>query len=77
MRRVVHLTTQHSQFVIATHSPILLAVPGATILQIDVHGSIEPVSYDEAEPVTLTRAILNDPQQFLHHLLEDVDKKRR
>ena len=73
MRRIVDLAGQHSQFVIATHSPILLAVPGATILQIDSQGSIEPVSYDEAEPVTLTRAILNDPQRFLHHLLEDVD----
>jgi predicted ATPase len=73
VRRVVDLTAQHSQFVIATHSPILLAVPGATILQIDASGGIEPVSYNEAEPVALTRSVLNDPQRFLHHLLEDVD----
>ena len=73
VRRVVDLTAQHSQFVIATHSPILLAVPGATILQIDVHGGIERVRYDEAEPVALSKAFLNDPQRFLYHLLEDVD----
>jgi predicted ATPase len=64
VRRVGDLVEQGSQFVIATHSPILLAVPGATILQIDANGSIEPVSYDEAEPVILTRAILGDPSDF-------------
>jgi len=71
VRRVGDLVEQGSQFVIATHSPILLAVPGATILQIDTDGSINPVSYDEAEPVALTRAILNDPQRFLYHLFAD------
>lgn len=69
--RVGDLVEQGSQFVIATHSPILLAVPGATILQIDANGSIEPVSHDEAEPVVLTRAILGDPQRFLRHLFAD------
>lgn len=71
VRRVGNLVDQGSQFVIATHSPTLLTVPRATILQIDASGSIEPVSYDEAHPVILTRAILNDPQRFLHHLFAD------
>lgn len=71
VRRIGDLVEQGSQFVIATHSPILLAVPSATILQIDADGSVAPVSYDEAEPVILTRAILGDPQRFLHHLFAD------
>jgi predicted ATPase len=69
--RIVELAGQGSQFVVATHSPILLAVPGATILQIDTDGEIEPVGYDEAEPVTLTRGFLANPGRFLRHLLND------
>jgi predicted ATPase len=71
VRRIGELTSQGCQLVIATHSPILLAVPGARILQIDAEGAIEQVTYDEAEPVKLTRAILNDPQRFLRHLFSD------
>jgi predicted ATPase len=57
--------------VVATHSPILLAVPGARILQMDADGEIEQVGYDEADPVTLTRGFLDNPQRFLHHLFAD------
>jgi predicted ATPase len=71
VRRIGELVSQGCQFVVATHSPILLAVPRARILQIDPDGVIEHVDYDEAEPVRLTRAILNDPQRFLRHLFND------
>ncbi|MGH3469299.1 MAG: hypothetical protein ACRDQF_16375 [Thermocrispum sp.] len=67
--RIAKLVEQGSQFVVATHSPILLAVPGALILQIDGDGQIEPVSCDEADPVTLTRGFINSPDRFLRHLL--------
>jgi predicted ATPase len=69
--RIVELVAQGSQFVVATHSPILLAVPGARILQIDADGEIERVGYDDAEPVTLTRGFLASPDRFLRHLLTD------
>ncbi|WP_434739807.1 AAA family ATPase [Micromonospora sp. SH-82] len=69
--RIAELVDQGSQFIIATHSPILLASPGATILHIDTDGTIAPVDYDQAEPVTLTRAFLADPGRFLHHLLTE------
>lgn len=65
------LVEQGSQFVVATHSPILLAVPGARILQVDPDGTIAQVAYDEAEPVALTRAFLAEPDRFLHHLFSD------
>ncbi len=74
LARIHHLAEQGSQFVIATHSPILLAVPDATILQIDDDGQIEHVDYDTAMPVALTRAFLADPRRYLHELLaEDPD----
>jgi predicted ATPase len=66
--RIRDLADAGSQFVVATHSPILLAVPHARILQIDAGGTISQVGYDEAQPVELTRSFLADPQRYLHHL---------
>ncbi|MGH3693933.1 MAG: AAA family ATPase [Pseudonocardiaceae bacterium] len=71
VRRIGELVARGSQFIVATHSPILLAVPNARILQIDTDGAIEQVDYDAAEPVTLTRGFLADPARFLHHLFTD------
>ena len=58
---------QDAQFVIATHSPILMAFPGAVILSFDGHG-IQPVEYVQLEHVTITRTFLNSPDSFLRHL---------
>lgn len=55
------------QFIIATHSPILMAFPGAEIFSFD-SAPIAPVEYDELEHVTITRAFLRDPQAFIHRL---------
>ncbi len=57
------------QFLIATHSPILLCYPGATIFSLSENG-IESVSYDETEHFQLTKQFLNDPELFLKHLIE-------
>lgn len=69
LRRIHELVAQGSQFVIATHSPIVLAYPGARILACTDAGLHETV-YDEAEPVRLTRAFLESPGAFLRALLE-------
>jgi predicted ATPase len=66
--RIADLVADGSQFVIATHSPILLACPGATILEIGPGGGVEPVGFDQAEPVAMTRAFLADPARFLGRL---------
>lgn len=58
-----------SQCVVATHSPVLLALPGARILQIDDDGRVEQVGYDECSPVALTRSFLRDPSSVLAELL--------
>lgn len=57
----------NAQFIIATHSPILMAYPGAVILSFD-KTPIQAVAYDDLEHVTLTRDFLNNPQAFLRHL---------
>ncbi len=58
---------QDSQFVIATHSPILMAFPDASILSFD-HTPPRQIPYDEVEHVSLTRDFLADPEAFLRHL---------
>lgn len=58
---------QEAQFIIATHSPMLMAFPGATIYNFD-GGKISRLPYDEVEHVTITRDFLNNPEQFLKHL---------
>jgi predicted ATPase len=61
------VTQQRAQFIIATHSPILMAFPGAAIYSFDER-PIRPVDYETLEHVTLTRAFLNNPEQFLRKL---------
>ncbi len=64
---VKDMTARDGQFVIATHSPILLSFPGATIWSFD-REPIAPVAYEDVEHVTLTRDFLRDPEAFLRHL---------
>lgn len=58
-----------NQFIIATHSPILMAIPGATIYLISLDG-ITQVSYDDIESVQLLKQFLNHKEQFFRHLYE-------
>jgi predicted ATPase len=63
---IKRLVDAGSQFVIATHSPILLAYPGAAIYALD--GGLAPIAYDEIEHVRTTRDFLNHPAAFLGRL---------
>jgi predicted ATPase len=67
MSMLKEMVDQEAQFIIATHSPILMAFPGARILSFDNHPVIE-AHYDDVEHVSLTRAFLNNPQAFLRRL---------
>jgi predicted ATPase len=53
-----------SQFVVATHSPILMAAPGATILSFDL-APIRRVRYEDLDSVTLVRDFLAAPERYL------------
>lgn len=61
------LAERDSQFIVATHSPILMAYPGARIYQLSENG-IEPVQYQETEHYQLTRRFLEDPERMLRYL---------
>ncbi len=54
----------HAQFIIATHSPILLACPGATIYSFD-HVPIQPVAYEDTEHYRTYKSFLADPRGYL------------
>jgi predicted ATPase len=56
-----------AQFVIATHSPILMAYPGAAIFAFDELG-LSAVPYAEVDHVAITRDFLANPELFLRHL---------
>lgn len=64
---ILAMVDDGAQFVIATHSPIVLAVPGARILSFD-GGRIGEARYDALDHVQLTRDFLNDPDRFLRRL---------
>ena len=61
------MVQENSQFIIATHSPIILAFPDAQILFFH-EGKIQEVKYDQLEHVQLTKDFLNNPDSFLRHL---------
>jgi predicted ATPase len=64
------LVKRGSQFIIATHSPILLAYPNAKILLFDQAG-ISEVDYEDTEHYAITRDFLNHYERRLQQLLED------
>lgn len=66
--RIHQLVEQESQFVIATHSPILMAYPNAQILLIDATG-IRPVRYTETEHYIVTKDFLNRHEKLVHELI--------
>jgi predicted ATPase len=72
LARLHQLVQQQSQFLIATHSPIIMAYPNARILQLTEEG-LKPVSYTQTEYYTLTKAFLNRHEQMLEELMKEPD----
>jgi predicted ATPase len=63
---ITDMVREDCQFIISTHSPILMAVPGAEILSFDQLPP-GPVQYEDLEHVRITRDFLNEPDRFLRH----------
>jgi predicted ATPase len=72
MRRIHDLVRAHCQFVVATHSPILLGYPDSAIYELGPDGVTER-EYEETEQYQLTRSFLENRDGFLRHLLADDD----
>jgi len=72
LSRLHELVNQKSQFIIATHSPIILGYPDAWIYQTTPSG-LERVEYEDTDHFQVTRSFLNRRQTFLDVLLEDEE----
>lgn len=70
LRRIHELVGEGAQFLIATHSPLVLAYPDATIYACDEDG-VGAIDYDDAEPVRLTERFLGDRDRFVGRLLDE------
>jgi predicted ATPase len=69
MAMIQDMLAEGAQFVIATHSPILLAYPGATIYSFD-QAPAAVVPYAELEHVVLTKEFLNAPERYIRAVLK-------
>ena len=69
LSRMHDLVLDGSQFIVATHSPNLMAYPGACILQCSVDGVV-PIEYEETEHFRVTRDFLVNRNRILQMLLE-------
>ena len=68
LTRMHELINKQSQFIIATHSPIILSYPYANIYEI-LNGKMQKSSYAETEHYSITKDFLNSPELFLKSLL--------
>jgi predicted ATPase len=64
-------THKDAQFIISTHSPVLLGYPGAQILSFD-EGQLHEIAYEETAPMQIVRHFVNDRDSFLQELFQDT-----
>lgn len=69
MAEIDRLVKDGSQFIIATHSPILMAMPNSEILEFSKDG-IKNASYQDTEHFKITKSFLNNPDKMLKYLLD-------
>lgn len=72
LSEIDRLVKADSQLIIATHSPILMAYPGACILELCENG-IRRVDWRETEHYQVTKRFLDNPERMLHYLIDPSD----
>jgi predicted ATPase len=60
------------QLVVATHSPVLLTFPNASLLSLD-GGRVAPIRLEDTSHYQVTKGILDSPERYWEHLLADDD----
>lgn len=68
MYLIKELEKKNSQFIISTHSPILMTYPGAEVLEISDEG-IKSVDYKETEHYIITKRFMDAPEKIIKELL--------
>ena len=64
------LAKQGAQFLIVSHSPILLGMPGARILSFD-EGQLHSVTYEETDSYQVTEMFINNRKYMLNRLMQE------
>ncbi len=64
-------TRPRTQVVLATHSPVLAALPGARILEVGAHG-IRETRWEDLEVVEHYRRFIEDPRRYLRHVIDEL-----
>lgn len=64
------MAKEGARFLISTHSPILMAYPGADLYEIQ-QDELVKIPFEKIEHVQLTKNFLNEPERYLRHLLND------
>jgi predicted ATPase len=70
LTEIKRLADDNSQFIIATHSPILLAYPGAVIYEITERG-VKRVAYEDCEHYTVMKQFIEQPGRMIHYLFDE------
>lgn len=70
LTHIVQMAETGSQFIIATHSPILLGTPNAEILEFGEH-DIHSCEYEETESYQITKLFIENREMLLHQLLDE------
>ena len=73
LAEIAHCAAAGSQFILVTHSPILLGMPDAEILSFDGK-KIHPISYEETDSYRVTKMFLEDRKRLLHQLMYKEDE---
>ena len=72
---VIRAAESGAQFVIVTHSPILLAAPMARMYELDEEG-VNTAEYDDLQAVQLTRVFLEAPERYLRAIRTNSERER-
>ncbi|GAA0736319.1 AAA family ATPase [Clostridium oceanicum] len=68
LSRMHHLVEEDAQFIIATHSPIIMSYPNSKIINLD--DKMKEIKYEKTEHYLITRDFLNNTEKMLHLLME-------
>jgi len=69
MATINQLIQKNSQFIIATHSPILLSYPNSTIYRVSEDG-FDLINYEETDAYQITQAFLKNPNRMFRELFK-------
>ncbi|MTK06948.1 MAG: hypothetical protein F8N38_07695 [Hungatella sp.] len=67
--QIAEMAKKGSQFIIVTHSPVLLAIPNSSIWSFD-NGEIHACEYEDTENFQILKMFVNNRESFINQLLK-------